>query len=150
MQLKAASEGLVGQALRDGRVNHVTNLQGGYFKVGSGLGDTTPAELIGAPIANDGVTNGVIELGFMRPVTARDLELLKLIAGSIGASVDSALFRKRLQDSVEETQQLNEELQVQQEELRTANEELGEQSRVLKESQAHLESQQAELEQINV
>ena len=148
-QVKAAREGLVGQALRDGRLNHVTNLKGGYFKVGSGLGEGAPAELLVAPISNDGVVNGVIELGFMRPVVERDIELMKLIAGSIGASVDSALFRKRLQDSVEETQQLNEELQVQQEELRTANEELGEQSRVLTESQQHLEHQQAELEATN-
>jgi len=148
-QVKAAREGLVGQAARDGRLNHVTNLKGGYFKVGSGVGETAPAELVVAPITNDGITNGVIELGFMRPVAERDIELLKLIAGSIGASVDAALFRKRLQDSVEETQQLNEELQVQQEELRTANEELGEQSRVLTESQQHLEHQQAELEATN-
>ena len=149
-QVAAAREGLVGQAVRDGRLNHVKNLKGGYFKVGSGLGEAEPAELVVAPISNDGVTNGVIELGFMRPVTARDLELLKLISGGVGASVDAALFRKRLQDSVEETQQLNEELQVQQEELRTANEELGEQSRVLTESQQHLEHQQAELEATNV
>ena len=148
-QVAAAREGLVGQVLRDGRLHHVTNLRGGYFKVGSGVGEAAPAELVIAPISNDGVTNGVIELGFMRPVAERDIELLKLIAGSIGASVDSALFRKRLQDSVEETQQLNEELQVQQEELRTANEELGEQSRVLTESQQHLEHQQAELEATN-
>jgi signal transduction histidine kinase/CheY-like chemotaxis protein/CHASE3 domain sensor protein len=148
-QVAAARAGLVGQALRDGRLNRVTNLKGGYFKVASGVGETTPAELVVAPIANDGVTNGVIELGFMRPVAQRDIELLKLIAGSIGASVDAAMFRKRLQDSVEETQQLNEELQVQQEELRTANEELGEQSRVLTESQQHLEHQQAELEATN-
>ena len=148
-RVQAARDGLVGQAVRDGRLNHVGNLQGGYFKVGSGVGETAPAELVLAPISNDGVVNGVIELGFMRPVAARDLELLKLIAGSIGASVDAALFRKRLQDSVEETQQLNEELQVQQEELRTANEELGEQSRVLTESQQHLEHQQAELEATN-
>ena len=145
----AARAGLVGQTVRDGRLNHVTNLQGGYFKVASGLGETAPAELVVAPISNDGVTNGVIELGFMRPVVARDIELMKLIAGSIGASVDAALYRKRLQDSIEETQQLNEELQVQQEELRTANEELGEQSRVLAESQSHLEHQQAELEATN-
>ena len=147
--VSAARTGLVGQAASDGRLNHVTNLKGGYFKVGSGLGEAAPAELVVAPIANDGITNGVIELGFMRPVTERDIQLLKLIAGSIGASVDAALFRKRLQDSVEETQQLNEELQVQQEELRTANEELGEQSRVLTESQQHLEHQQAELEATN-
>ena len=148
-QVAAARAGLVGQAASDGRLHHVTNLQGSYFKVVSGLGETAPAELIVAPISNDGVTNGVIELGFMRPVVERDLELLKLIAGSVGASVDAALFRKRLQESVEETQQLNEELQVQQEELRTANEELGEQSRVLTESQTHLEHQQAELEATN-
>jgi signal transduction histidine kinase/DNA-binding response OmpR family regulator len=148
-QVAAARDGLVGQALRDGRLNHVTNLKGGHFKVGSGVGESAPAELVVVPISNDGVVNGVIELGFMRPVAARDIELLKLVAGSIGASVDSALFRKRLQDAVEETQQLNEELQVQQEELRTANEELGEQSRVLTESQQHLEHQQAELEATN-
>ena len=148
-QVQAARDGLVGQAVRDARLNHVTGLTGGYFKVGSGLGATTPAELVVAPIVNDGIVNGVIELGFMRPVTPRDLQLLKLIAASIGASVDSALYRKRLQDSIDETQQLNEELQVQQEELRTANEELGEQSRVLTESQSHLERQQAELEATN-
>ena len=148
-QVKAAREGLVGQVARDGRVKHVTNLTGGFFKVGSGLGESAPAELLVAPLSNDGIVNGVIELGFMRPVNERDIALLKLIAGAIGASVDAALFRKRLQDSVEETQQLNEELQVQQEELRTANEELGEQSRVLTESQQHLEHQQAELEATN-
>ncbi|HEX4511251.1 MAG TPA: CHASE3 domain-containing protein, partial [Burkholderiaceae bacterium] len=90
-QVSAARAGLVGQAVRDGRLNHVTNLKGGYFKVGSGLGETAPAELIVAPISNDGVINGVIELGFMRPVAERDLELLKLVAGAIGASVDAAL-----------------------------------------------------------
>ena len=148
-QVAAARAGLVGQAATDGRLNHVTNLTGGYFKVGSGLGEGAPAEVVVAPISNDGVVNGVIELGFMRPVVERDIELLKLVAGSIGASVDAALFRRRLQNSVEETQQLNEELQVQQEELRTANEELGEQSRVLTESQTHLERQQAELEATN-
>ncbi len=148
-RVAAARDGLVGQALRDGRINHVANLKGGYFKVGSGIGETAPAELVIAPTSNDGVTNGVIELGFMRPVTSRDRELLESIASAIGASLDSALYRKRLQDSIEETQQLNEELQVQQEELRTANEELGEQSRVLTESQQHLERQQAELEATN-
>jgi signal transduction histidine kinase/DNA-binding response OmpR family regulator/CHASE3 domain sensor protein len=144
-----ADAGLVGQAARDGRLNQVTNLNGGYFKVKSGLGASVPAEIVVAPVSNDGIVNGVIELGFMRPVAERDIELLKLVAGSIGASVDAAMYRKRLQDSIEESQQLNEELQVQQEELRTANEELGEQSRVLSESQTHLEHQQAELEATN-
>jgi signal transduction histidine kinase/CheY-like chemotaxis protein/CHASE3 domain sensor protein len=140
---------LVGQVARDGRIKHLGALQGSYFKVASGLGETAPAQVLLAPTRNDGTVNGVLELGFMRPVTERDVALMKSIADAIGAAVEAAQYRRRLQAAVEETQQLNEELQVQQEELRTANEELGEQSRVLTESQTHLEHQQAELEQTN-
>jgi signal transduction histidine kinase/CheY-like chemotaxis protein/CHASE3 domain sensor protein len=142
-------EGLVGQAARDGRLNHVRHIDTGYLKVASGLGEGSPAELVLAPTTNDGIVNGVVELGFMRPVGERDLTLLRLIGGVIGASIDAAQYRRRLQVAVEETQSLNEELQAQQEELRTANEELAEQSRVLGESQTHLEHQQAELQQTN-
>jgi signal transduction histidine kinase/DNA-binding response OmpR family regulator/CHASE3 domain sensor protein len=142
-------EGLVGQALRDGRIHHLRNIDSGWFKVASGLAEGAPAEVVIAPTTNEGAVNGVIELGFMRPLGPRDLALLETIGPVIGASIEAAQYRRRLQDAVEETQQLNEELQVQQEELRTANEELGEQSRVLTESQAHLEHQQAELEQTN-
>ena len=101
------------------------------------------------PTSDDERVNGVIELGFLRPLTDRDVELLELIAGNIGTSIEAARYRQRLQEVLAETQQLNEELQVQQEELKTANEELEEQSRILKESQAYLETQQVELEQTN-
>jgi CheY-like chemotaxis protein/signal transduction histidine kinase/CHASE3 domain sensor protein len=140
---------LVGQVARDGRIKHLGGLQGSYFKVVSGLGEAVPAQVVLAPTRNDGAVNGVIELGFLRPVAERDLALLTAVGDAIGAALEAAQYRRRLQAAVEETQQLNEELQVQQEELRTANEELGEQSRVLAESQAHLEHQQAELEQTN-
>ena len=115
----------------------------------SSLGRGAPLELVLAPVNNEGVVNGVIELGFTHPVSARAKEWLNLIAANVGTSLEAALYRQRLQNVLEETQQLNEELEVQQEELRTANEELGEQSRVLEQSQAHLEEQKAALEQSN-
>jgi signal transduction histidine kinase/CheY-like chemotaxis protein/CHASE3 domain sensor protein len=142
-------DGLVGLAARDGRINHVRNLAGSYLKVRSGLGEGPPIEVVVVPLRDEGVVNGVLELGFMRPVAERDLSLLAQVAAGMGASLEAAHYRKRLQDTLEETHQLNEELQVQQEELRTANEELEEQSRVLMESQVTLEHQQAELEQTN-
>ena len=120
-----------------------------YFKVSSGLGEGLPHSVLVVPTSDDDRVNGVIELGFLRPLTDRDVELLELIAGNIGTSIEAARYRQRLQEVLAETQQLNEELQVQQEELKTANEELEEQSRILKESQAHLETQQVELEQTN-
>jgi signal transduction histidine kinase len=85
----------------------------------------------------------------MQPVSARDIEFLKLIATNMGASVEAALYRQRLQDTLEETQRLNEEMQLQQEELRTTNEELEEQTAALEESQVDLGNQKAELESIN-
>lgn len=142
-------EGLVGQATQEKRMLVLKEIPVNYLKVVSGLGSSEPKHVSILPITNEGKVNGVLELGFMRALEQRDLDLLQLIAPNIGTAVEAALYRQRLQDVLTETQQLNEELQVQQEELRTANEELEEQSRVLEESQANLENQKAELEQTN-
>ncbi|SHL21202.1 response regulator [Phytopseudomonas punonensis] len=144
-----SAEGMVGRVAHDRRLLILDNLPADYLKVSSGLGEGKPLVVAVLPVSNDGDVNGVVELGFLRPLSERDSEFLEQIAASIGASVEAARYRHRLQEILAETQQLNEELQVQQEELKTANEELEEQSRALKESQAHLETQQAELEQSN-
>jgi signal transduction histidine kinase/DNA-binding response OmpR family regulator/CHASE3 domain sensor protein len=122
----------------------------GYLQVNSGLGSSTAASVLVAPVQYEGRLVGVLEVGWMRPLEARDGELIAAIGSVLGSSLESARYRERLQQALDQSQQLNEELQVQQEELRTANEELEEQSKALKESQAHLESQQAELEQTNL
>ncbi|MDM5179013.1 response regulator [Massilia sp. DJPM01] len=140
---------LVGQALLSKRPIVLGNLPDHYLKVSSGIGSGSPRHLVLIPVDNDGVANGVIELGFLNEPRKRDLEFLELVAPNIGRAIEAALARRRLHDALAETQQLNEELQVQQEELRTANEELEEQSRVLEESQTILENQKAELEQTN-
>ncbi|UXV17151.1 response regulator [Pseudomonas fluorescens] len=144
-----SDEGIVGQAAQLDRLIRLDDVPVDYFKVSSGLGEGSTRSVLVMPTSDDDRVNGVIELGFLRPLEERDVELLELIAGNIGTSIEAARYRQRLQEVLAETQQLNEELQVQQEELKTANEELEEQSRILKESQAHLETQQAELEQTN-
>ncbi|MFJ3487805.1 response regulator [Pseudomonas sp. NPDC090202] len=142
-------EGMVGKAAEQGRTVTLDDVPPDYFKVTSGLGDGSPRSVVIVPTSDDERVNGVVELGFLRELTPRDIEFLELVAGNMGTSIEAARYRQRLQEVLAETQQLNEELQVQQEELRTANEELEEQSRILKESQAHLETQQVELEQTN-
>ena len=140
---------LASRAVTEKRLVVLRDLPDGYIKVASSLGETPPRELIIAPVNNHGKIKGVIEIGFLHPVTARDREFMELIAPSVGASMAAVLYRLRLQHALEETQTLNEELQVQQEELRTANEELEEQSRALEESQTALENQQSELRATN-
>ena len=144
-----SGEGVIGQAAQQDKIIRLDDVPSNYFKVSSGLGEGDPRSILVVPTSNDDQVNGVIELGFLRPLTESDVEFMELIADNVGTSIEAARYRQRLQEVLAETQQLNEELQVQQEELRTANEELEEQSRILKESQAHLETQQAELEQTN-
>ncbi|MGZ9046317.1 MAG: response regulator, partial [Telluria sp.] len=148
-QTFGTTETLVGQAASENRLLSLDDVPANYVKIASGLGSGAPRHLLVSPFANEGMVNGVIEIGFLHPARNRHSEFLRLAGESIGAAVAAALYRQRLQDALAETQQLNEELQVQQEELRTANEELEEQSRVLEESQTSLENQQAELEQTN-
>jgi len=143
------TESLVGQVAFSNRMIQLDNIPDNYIKINSGLGNSTPRNLVLFPINNNGKVNGVLELGFLHAPSARDLEFLSVVASNIGDNLEASLYRMRLQDALEETQQLNEELQVQQEELRSSNEELEEQSRVLEESQALLENQKAELEQTN-
>ncbi|MGV2833309.1 response regulator [Pseudomonas shirazensis] len=148
-QALGVDEGLVSEAVRQSRVVRLDQLPEDYFRLSSGLGSGLPRSALLMPTRDNGQINGVVELGFLRPLSERDQEMVERVAENLGMSIESARYRQRLQEVLAETQQLNEELQVQQEELKTANEELEEQSRVLKESQAHLETQQAELEQTN-
>lgn len=141
--------GLTKQAMREKSVLTVSDVPPDYFPVTSGLGGSRPRHLVIAPTSADGVANAVLELGFFRPVSAQDLELLRRVAEPIGIALRTAQYRKKLALLLEETQQQAEELQAQQEELRVSNEELEEQSRALKESAVNLETQQAELEQTN-
>ncbi|MDM0113872.1 response regulator [Variovorax sp. J22R133] len=148
-QIFAPTGNLVGQTAAEKRMMLVDPLASDYLKVNTGLGQMAPTAAVLLPVANDGIVNGVVELGLARAPDERTTELLNLVANNIGSSIAAARYREQLQNALAETQQLNEELQVQQEELRTANEELEEQSRALRASQATLENQQAELEQTN-
>lgn len=144
-----AREGLLGQAVAEGRSMVVGEVPDGYLAFGSALGKDKPKHLVIFPGSVDGAVNSVIELGFLRPVDERVIALLERASEAVAIAVRSATYRGELQVLLEETQRQSEELQTQSEELRVSNEELEEQSRALKESQARLEQQQVELEQTN-
>ncbi|KQV81271.1 response regulator [Rhizobacter sp. Root1221] len=148
----AVPDGLVGQVARDGRPRVIHDVPPGHLPLVTASGRSTPGQVVLAPIKVDGVTSGVVELGFQPG--GRDLatviKLLDQVAEPIGVALRSALYRRRLEVLLQETQRQGESLQAQQEELRVSNEELEEQGRVLRESQARLEAQQVALERTNV
>ena len=142
-------EGLLGQAARDKRAVRVRDVPDGYLRISSSLGSGKVRELLVAPATSDGAVQGVVELGFMRPLEPTDQELLERISEALAVAVRSSRDRTQLEDLLAQTQRQAEELQTQQEELRVSNEELEVQTRALKETQQRLEHQQSELEQTN-
>jgi CheY-like chemotaxis protein/CHASE3 domain sensor protein len=144
-----SGDGLLGQAAKENRAIHVTDVPADYLDVNSSLGRGKPREILIAPATADGVVHAVVELGFFHSVHASERELMARASESLGIAVRTSNDRSRLEELLEETQRQAEELQAQQEELRVSNEELEEQGRGLKESQVRLEEQHAELEQTN-
>jgi signal transduction histidine kinase/CheY-like chemotaxis protein/CHASE3 domain sensor protein len=142
-------DGLLGQAAKENRAFHVTDVPPEYLRVQSALGESKVREILVAPAAADGQVHAVIELGFLHRMQPAALELAGRVSEALGVAVRSSKDRTRLEELLAETQSQAEELQTQQEELRVSNEELEVQSRALKESQARLESQQTELETTN-
>jgi CheY-like chemotaxis protein/CHASE3 domain sensor protein len=142
-------EGVIGRAASDGKLVHLREVPADFLKVRSGTGESLPSQLIVVPARTESMTYAVLELGFLRTVDSRTVELLGRIGDSIALAVRSSEYKQRLRELLEEAHRQSEELQTQQEELRVANEELDSQASALKATQKQLETQQAELEQTN-
>ena len=93
-----SDEGIVGQVAQTARLIRLDSVPSDYFKVSSGLGEGLPHSVLVVPTSDDERINGVIELGFLRPLNDRDIELLELIAGNIGTSIEAARYRQRLHE----------------------------------------------------
>ena len=142
-------ESLVGQAALEKQRILFTDIPDDYIKIHSGLGETSPRNILVTPLLYDSIVQGVIELGSVRHFTGTQIDFLEQSCESIAIALNSAQSRVKMQDLLEETQRQSEILQVQQEDLQRANEELEEQTTFLKASEEKLKTQQEELQQTN-
>ena len=140
-------QGLVGQVALEKKLVVFSDVPADYIKINSGLGNTSPKNIIVFPFSFSGQVKGVIEIGSVREFSELDLELLNIISENIGIAINSSQSRAKLQELLEETQRQSEELQSQQEELRQINEELEEQTQNLKQQQEELQITNEELEE---
>ncbi len=143
-------EGLVGQVAEDRRLMRVTEAPGDFLRIRSGTAEREAVEVVLVPACVDGETEAVVELGFLKCVEPRAIELLDRVGDTLGIALRSAVYRAQLRDLLAGSQQMTEELQTQQEELRVTNEELQLQGDVVRGAQAELEERKEQLEAANV
>ncbi|NDJ17316.1 response regulator [Myxacorys almedinensis] len=142
-------EGLVGQCALEKQRILLTEVPSDYIRIGSGLGEATPLNIVVLPIVFEQQVLAVLELASFQRFTNVHLRLLDQVSETIGAVLVAIAASLRQQELLEESQTLAEELQAQQEELEESNEQLHAQAKALQISEQLLRQQREELKQSN-
>jgi len=149
-------EGLVGQAALEKKSILITEAPDDYIKVTSGLGESSPVNIIVLPVLFEDQVLGVIELGSFHRFSEVSLDFLEQLMETIGVVLNTLIANMRTEELLEQSQSLtqelqsqSEELQARQDELKRSNAELEEQAQSLKSSEELLQAQQEELQQTN-
>jgi HAMP domain-containing protein/signal transduction histidine kinase/CheY-like chemotaxis protein len=139
-------EGLIGQAALDRKTIAISDAPPGYIKVGSGLGDATPADILVMPVLFEDQVLGVIELASIRPFSEVHRDFLARIGETIGVVLNTIRANMRTEELLTQSQSLTIELQKQSEELRETNDELQEKASLLSEQNRDIEIKNEEIE----
>jgi signal transduction histidine kinase/DNA-binding response OmpR family regulator len=149
-------EALVGQAALEKQSILITEPPDDYVKVASGLGESSPRNIIVMPVLFEDQVMAVAEIGSFTPFTDVQRAFLESLGETIGIVINTIQATMRTEDLLRQSQALtlelqerSEELQSQQEELKRANTELEQQAQTLKASEELLQTQQEELQQTN-
>lgn len=140
-------QGLIGQAALEKKPIIFTEVPVDYIRINSGLGNSSPKNIIVFPFLYSGKLKGVIEIGSINKFSELEIQLLNLVSENIGIAFASSQSRSKLKNLLEETQAQSEELQNQQEEMKQLNEELEEQAQNMKQQQEELQQTNEELEE---
>jgi signal transduction histidine kinase/ActR/RegA family two-component response regulator len=142
----AVGVGLVGQCAKEKRRILLTDVPTDYIRISSGLGDSTPLNIIVLPVLFEGSVRAVIELASFSRFSPIHQAFLDQLTESIGLVLNTIEANTLTETLLKQSQSQAQELQVQQEELRSSNEDLGTQARQLEEKNIEVERKNEEVE----
>jgi signal transduction histidine kinase/CheY-like chemotaxis protein/HAMP domain-containing protein len=139
-------EGLVGQCAKEKKRILLTQVPGDYVRINSGLGESSPLNIVVLPVLFEGSVRAVIELASFSPFSVTHQAFLDQLTDSIGLVLSTIEASTLTEDLLKQSQSLAEELRSQQEELRGSNEDLGRQARLLADRNIEAEQKNKEVE----
>ncbi|QKG27452.1 HAMP domain-containing protein [Actinomadura verrucosospora] len=150
----ALGEGLVGQAAQERRPLLINDAPADYVRIGSGLGESSPVNIIVLPIVFEDEVLGAIELASFGRFTDVHLAFFSQLIETIGVTLNAIRANTRTEALLGESQRLaqelqerSDELQRQQGELRHSNTELEEKAALLAQQNRAIEIQNFQIEQ---
>ena len=142
-------EGLVGQCAFEKERILIGDVPGDYVRISSGLGESTPLNIVVLPVIFEGQVKAVIELASFHHFKDIHLSLLDQLTETIAIVLNTIAANMRTESLLTQSQSLAEELTSQQEELRETNTRLEKQAATLQQSEELLRRQQDELKRAN-
>jgi HAMP domain-containing protein/signal transduction histidine kinase/CheY-like chemotaxis protein len=146
-------EGLIGQCAADKRKVLLTKVPSDFLRVGSGLGNAAPANVIILPVLFEGDIKAVIELASFSDFSDTHQLFLDQLMEGVGIVLNTIAATMRTEGLLTQSQLLTSELQSQQEELkqkqeqlRQTNEELQEKALLLSNEKKQVEGKNLEIE----
>jgi len=136
----ALGEGLIGQCAVEKERILLTNVPKNYIKIKSGLGESTPKNVIVLPVLFETEIKAVIELATFEPFSETHLDFLGQLTESIGIVLNTIETNTRTQELLEQSQSLTDE-------LRRTNEELQDKAHLLVKQKEEVEAKNKEVEE---
>jgi signal transduction histidine kinase/HAMP domain-containing protein/DNA-binding response OmpR family regulator len=142
-------EGLVGQCALEKERIVITDVPPDYIRISSGLGESTPLNIVVLPVLFEGEVKAVMELASFTRFTDIHLSFFDQLTESMGIVLNTIAATMRTEELLKQSQALAEELQSQQEELTKTNKRLEQQAATLQASEELLKNQQEQLQRSN-
>lgn len=142
-------EGLVGQCALEKEKILLSDVPSDYIRIGSGLGEAKPLNIIVLPILFEHEVVAVIELASFQRFTLISLAFLDQLSEILGVILNAIASDIRTSELLQQSQALAQLLQNQQGELQESNQRLAEKTETLQASEELLRQQQYELQNSN-
>ena len=136
----ALGEGLVGQCAIEKERILLTNVPENYIKIKSGLGNSSPVNVIVLPVLFETEIKAVIELASFEPFNETHLDFLSQLTESIGIVLNTIETNSRTEELLQQSQSLTDE-------LRRTNEELQDKAHLLAKQKEEVEDKNNEVEE---
>ncbi|MCC5944145.1 MAG: PAS domain S-box protein, partial [Bernardetiaceae bacterium] len=117
-------EGLIGQVYLEGQTTYFTDIPAHYLKITSGLGETTPKNIIILPLKYNKEVYGVIELATFHEWKSYQIDFIERLSENIATAIASVKISQNTRLLLMESQEHSEMLLSQEEEMRQNLEEL--------------------------
>jgi len=116
--------GLIGQAFREKDTIHLKEVPQNFVTVTSGLGESTPSNVLIVPLKVNEDVYGIIEIASFNDFEPHEIDFIEKLGESIASTISTARLNERTRKLLEDSRQQSEELRAQEEEMRQNMEEL--------------------------